>query len=49
MKEEVRKLELQLEELRKKQTDVEEQHRKDIETMVLKYFLANTISFAYNI
>ncbi|XP_043527976.1 hyaluronan mediated motility receptor-like isoform X1 [Frieseomelitta varia] len=33
MKGEVQKLELQLEELRKKQTDVEEQHRKDIETM----------------
>ncbi|XP_033317974.1 hyaluronan mediated motility receptor-like isoform X7 [Bombus bifarius] len=33
MKEEVQKLELQLNELHKKQTEVEEQHRKDIEIM----------------
>ncbi|OAD52380.1 Laminin subunit alpha-2 [Eufriesea mexicana] len=36
LKQEVRKLELELDELQNKQAKVEEQHRKDIETMVTK-------------
>lgn len=34
MKDEIRKLEIELEELRKKQNEIETQHMKDIETMV---------------
>lgn len=37
MKDDVRKLEAELEELRKKQSNIEEQHTKDLETMV-RYF-----------
>lgn len=48
MKEEVQKLELQLEELRKKQTEVETQHRRDIESMVVKCFLLRIIIFNEN-
>lgn len=39
MKDDVRKLEAELQELRKKQIEVEEQHTKDIETMVDTIFL----------
>lgn len=38
MKEEVQKLQSQLEELFKKQSQMEEQHKKDMEAMVVKDF-----------
>lgn len=39
MKDDIRKLEAELEELRKKQDEIETQHMKDIETMVNIIFL----------
>jgi len=39
MKDEIRKLETELEELRKKQNEIETQHMKDIDTMVKIIFL----------
>lgn len=45
MKDEMRKLETELEELRNKQNEIETQHMKDIETMVNIIFLNRNFSY----
>lgn len=49
MREKVKNLELQLEEAQKKLTEVEEQHKKDIETMVIEYYptICNGIRYIF--